>query len=159
MEILIEFLAELIIEVFGEIGVYVLGKFFNMNLHDSRALKITKYVIYTIVFLIEMTLLIIAIFNKRGIIIVTVIAFLILNLLVMYLRYIIPNKKTKSILLIIGTIIRYALAITLIVLASLYLENNASKICLIILSIISIIIFIFVDSFRIYKHSYEKRRI
>ena len=159
MEILIEFLAELIIEVFGEIGVYVLGKFFNMNLHDSRALKITKYVIYTIVFLIEMTLLIIAIFNKRGIIIVTVIAFLILNLLVMYLRYIIPNKKTKSILLIIGTIIRYALAITLIVLASLYLENNASKIWLIILSIISIIIFIFVDSFRIYKHSYEKRRI
>lgn len=159
MEILIEFLAELIIEVFGEIGVYVLGRFFDMNLHDSRALKITKYVIYTIVFLIEMTLLIIAIFNKRGIIIVTVIAFLILNLLVMYLRYIIPNKKTKSILLIIGTIMRYALAITLIVLASLYLENNASKIWLIILSIISIIIFIFVDSFRIYKHSYEKRRI
>ena len=152
MEVLIEFLAELIIEIFSELGVYIIGRVFEANLTNSKALKLTKNIIYTIVFAIVLTLLFIAIFNKRGIIILTVIVFLILNLFVIYLKYIIPNQKAKTALVIIGSIMHYSFAITLIVLGSLYLENEASKIWLIALSAVSILIFIFIDLFRIYKH-------
>ena len=158
MEVLIEFLAELVIEIFSELGIYVIGRVFEANLTNSKALKLTKNIIYTIIFAIVLTLLFIAIFNKRGIIILTVIVFLILNLFVIYLKYIIPNQKAKTALVIIGSIIHYSFAITLIVLGSLYLENEASKIWLIALSAISILIFIFIDSFRIYKH-YNKTSI
>lgn len=158
MEILIEFLAELIIEIFSELGVYVIGRVFEANLTNSKALKLTKNIIYTIVFAIVLTLLFIAIFNKRGIIILTVIVFLILNLLIIYLKYIISSQKAKKALVIIGAILRYSFSITLIILGGLYLENGASKILLIVLSFISILIFIFIDSFRIYKNSYNKNK-
>lgn len=158
MEVLIEFLAELLIEIFSELGAYIIGRVFEANLTNSKALKLTKNIIYTIVFAIVLTLLFIAIFNKRGIIILAVIVFLILNLFAIYLKYIIPNQKAKTALVIIGSIMHYSFAITLIVLGSLYLENEASKIWLIALSAISILIFIFIDSFRIYKH-YNKTSI
>ena len=158
MEILIEFLAELIIEIFSELGVYVIGRVFEANLTNSKALKLTKNIIYTIVFAIVLTLLFIAIFNKRGIIILTVIVFLILNLFIIYLKYIISSQKAKKALVIIGAILRYSFSITLIILGGIYLENEASKILLIVLSFISILIFIFIDSFRIYKHSYNKNK-
>ena len=157
MDALVEFILEILFEVLAEFGGILIGKLFNRVETDKKALKAWKIVIYSIITALIMTLLIVSLIYKKGVIVIAVLSYLGLLLIAYYLiflfREVMVRKTGEIIVRWIMRFARYAFSITLIVLAFLYLTDEVAQILMITGSIISIIIFVFIDAFRIYRYN------
>ncbi len=157
MEALVEIIFDLIFEVFGEFIFVLIGKLFNKAESDSKTLKIVKISVYSVIALLLMALLITSIIYKKGLIILFVLSYLGLLLVAYYLiflfREVMVNPNGEKIIRWIVRIIRYPFTISLIVLASLYLNDEIAKALMITGSVIGLIIFILIDAFRIYRYN------
>ena len=155
MDALLELLFEIIFEVFGELIVLLIGKMFDFVSSDKRALKITKIVVYSILSVLLLLLLTVSILYKKNVLSIMAIAYLIFLLLTYYVIFICKENDYKilqRIIRIIVIIFRYAFTISLIVVGGIYLIDPTAKTLLIIGSSIAILIYFFIDCYRIYRH-------
>ncbi len=156
MDAIIEIVFEIVFEVFGEFLFVLIGKIFEKAGMDKRYLRKTKIIIYSILALVLLSLLILSLINKKGAIIALILSYLALIVVGYYLLFIFKtvtiNPKASNIIRWIIRILRYPFVISLIVLSCIYL-NDSSKILMITGSAISIIIFVFIDAFRIYRYN------
>ena len=155
MDAIIELVLELFFEFMAEFGFVLIGKLFNKVETDKKSLKAIKITIYSILAILLISLLVTSLIYKKGIIVVFVLSYLGLLLIAYYLIFLFNEVMVRpigaKIVRWIVRIIRYPFAISLIILASLYLKDDLAKALMITGSIIGIIIFIFIDAFRIHR--------
>ncbi len=157
MDALVEFILEILFEVLAEFGGILIGKLFNRVETDKKALKAWKIVIYSIITALIMTLLIVSLIYKKGVIVIAALSYLGLLLIAYYLififREVMVRKTGEIIVRWIMRFARYAFSITLIVLAFLYLTDEVAQILMLSGSALAIVIFIFIDVFRIHRYN------
>ncbi len=162
MEALVELVFEIIFEVLGEVIFVIIGKFFNMVDEDERKLKITKIIIYSIIAILLLTLLIVSLAYKKGVIIALVLSYLmvllIANYAIFFFRQIIISTTMEKITRWIVRILRYVFTISLIIVGINYLTDETAKILLISGSILAIVIYFFIDVYRIRKYNNKTKK-
>lgn len=159
-----EIVIELILEVFGELLIEVfmliVGAIFKDVYYDPKKLKITKIVIYSSLAVLLITLLVISLCYKKGLFIILSLSYMIFIALAYYLIFVFRNifKRPKIEIGVRRTvqILKYGFCITLIVLGSIFLTNQSAKVALIVFASISLIVFIFIDAFRLFRRKREK---
>lgn len=156
MDALVELILELIFEVLGELLFCWSGKIFDKVENSKKALKITKIIVYSVLFALLMTLLIIAIIYKKGPIIGLTLGYMILIALSYYLIFIFQTvlvTNGANVIRWILRITRYIFIIALITLGLLTLTDSTAKVLLVVGSIIGALIYIFIDAYRIRKYN------
>ena len=155
MDALIEVILEIIFEFMAEFGFVLIGKVFDKAETDKKALKITKIIIYSFLAILLLILLIVSLIYKKGLLVGIVLSYFIFILLAYYLIFIFRtvtiNPIAEKFVRWTVRITRYIFTIGLIVVGALYLNDEGAKILLITGSVIGILIYIFIDAFRIYR--------
>jgi len=157
MDALIEAILEILLELLGEFGFVIIGKIFDKAETNQKTLKNIKIIIYSFLAILLLILLSVSLYYKKSLLTILVLSYLIFILISYYFIYIFRNVFIRS----IGEkiirwsvrILRYVFTISLIVVGSIYLHDEVAKTLLIIGSIIGIIIYIFIDAFRIKKYN------
>ena len=164
MDALVEIILELVIEVFGELIFVGIGKLFTHVGESKKALKRTKIIIYSIIASLLLVLLVFSLIYKKGVIVWLVLSYLIFLLIAYYLMFIfntvLARPRCSTVIRWIVRALRYVFMISLIIAANLTIQDHDARILLIFGSSIGIIVYIFIDAFRIYQYdrrnSYKK---
>ena len=161
-----EFIIEIIIEIFGELLIELIGagisKFGVYVDTNQKAKKVFKYILSFCFFGLSIVLLTLSIIYKKQFLINISLIYMLVLVLLNLFKFINQNiwKKSKinNIIKWNKKIVYYSYPILLIVMTSLYLSNANAKAWIIALSVVAIIIYFIIDMFRLDKFI-TKRKI
>ncbi len=162
MEILIEVLGEIILEVFFEGIAALISSLVNyLDRNKKVRRKLTK--VLTIIFYsLCILLVILSIIHKKSFLVLITLGYILIFIIIQLLKYLnknIFNKNYINILCItLKKIINYAFPILLIVFGSIYLTDIKAKVWLIVLSSLTIFIFMCIDIYRLNRYIKIKKR-
>lgn len=159
-----ELLFEIIVEVFGELIIWIIGAIFSglydIFDEDGTSKKRIKNISAFMLFGLVIGLLIYAIFTKKGLYIRFVLGYLIIMYILRIGSFIGRNysiNKLQGFIRVIQSIIHYCFAVSVIWLASIEGVTDG-EVVIIIFSIIGIAAFLTLDIFRIIKRCRRRRR-
>ena len=156
MEFLIELFLEVFLEVFFELIAAGIGGFVNYLDTNSKVRRKLKNVLTFIFYGLCILLITLSLIHKKSFLVIITLSYILVFMLLQLLKYInnnILNKKfVEVIYIILKKIINYAFPILLIVFGSLYLTHQAAKVWLIVLSSLTIFVFMCMDGYRLDKH-------
>lgn len=162
MEALVEILLEAFLEVFFELLGAAITAFVNYLDTNSKVRTKLKNVLTFIFYGLCILLVTLSLIHKKSFLVIITLSYILVFILLQLLKYInnnIFNKKFLDIIYIsIKKIINYAFPILLIVFGSLYLTHKTAKIWLIVMSSLTILVFMCMDGYRLDKHI-KKRRL
>ena len=122
----------------------------------KKALKITKIIVYSFLFILLTTLLVISVIYKKGPLIGLSLGYMIFIALAYYLIFIFKTVLVSNGEIIIRWIVRitrYLFIIALIIVGLLTLKDDGAKVLLVIGAIVGALIYIFIDAYRIGRYN------
>lgn len=146
-----EFIIELIVEIFGEGIVCLLSNIMSNINFDSKSKKITKFVVFGIIYALAIALFVYSFITKSGRYTILVLIYFTLLVIAYLVRFLNKNifendtiTKTVSVYL---RIIHYAFPIILIFIACTY-QNTASAF-VIALSVVALFIYLCINLYQL----------
>lgn len=162
MEFLIELIAEIILEVFFEGIAALISAFVNYLDRNKKVRRKLTNVLTIIFYGLCILLVTLSIIHKKSFLVLITLGYILIFIIIQLLKYLnknIFNKKYLDIIyIIIKKMINYALPILLIVFGSMYLTDIKAKVWLIILSSLTIFIFMCIDIYRLNRYLKIKKR-
>jgi len=164
MEVLIEVLIQLFGELFGELILTAIAKLIGLffkkintdNLLRSRLKFSLTYLFLGLVIL----LVVVSMINRTGFLLIISLSYMLFQLVITLFQIINKDRNGHffmKFIRILKSISHYVYPILLIIFSSINLENQNLLISINILSTITIFVWIFIDSYRIWKH-FKKNR-
>lgn len=155
-----EFLIEFLIEVFGEIIINVIGflisSFFDTVHSNSKIRKTIKNIIAFVFFSASIVVLSLSLIHHKAILSIVTIAYLLLMMFTYLFRYINRNiwlnNKARIVISWIQRIFHYSFPVLLIVFGNKTLIDYSAYLSLLIGCIIALVVFVFMDIYRIYRY-------
>lgn len=156
-----EFLIELLFEIFGELIITLIGEGIGtlaITIDGDSKLKRRLKMIFTYSILSLTILLIVMslIYSKTFLTIIATSYMLVILIIRLFRRLNMDNYNNKGInifLNILRRIVRYGYHIVLMVFSAIYLTNKTALIWIIVLSSISLLIWISIDIFKAWKRT------
>ena len=156
-----EFLVELLIELFGEIIITLIGEgigAFVLAVDSDSKLKRTLKKIFTYSILTFTILLIIMslVYSKTFLTIIATSYMLSILIILLFKRLNKDNYNNKGVdlfLNILRRIVRYGYPIVLIIFSSIYLTNKSAITWIIVLSALDLVLWLSIDIFKLWKKS------
>lgn len=155
-----EFIIQMIIEVFGELILTLVAKLFEViaievTLHSKLKNKLKNIFSFLMVF-VTTILIILSFIHTKNFLVVIALSYSLLQLSYMIVNLVTKKDKrfliTNKILFVIKKISHYAYPIVLIVFGSIYLTNEAAIIWLNVISSIGLFLVITLDIYRIWRY-------
>lgn len=152
MEILLEILFEIIAEV---VGALIEGVFYALSdryMSNTKAKRRAKYIIGALVMAAVVALTIYGLATKRGPVVIASLSYILSMVIIRGVLFFNGQNGKKwldRLLRWLARILNYGFAITLIVLAAMYVNGPVAKPLLISLSALAIIVFFAIDMHRI----------
>lgn len=152
---------EIIVEVFGEIILTAIAKLIGAIVRvidkDEKKKRIIKYIVTYFILGSTIVLITLSMMYSKTFLATIAISYMLLSLLITLAKRINKDKFNSNIFSIIINIIKriinYSYPILLIVISSIYLDNQKALIAIISLSIITIIILFSIDMYKIWKNN------
>ena len=156
-----ELIFEIIVEVFGEIILTAIAELIGAIVRvidkDEKKKRIIKYIVTYFILGSTIVLITLSMMYSKTFLATIAISYMLLSLLITLAKRINKDKFNSNIFSIIINIIKriinYSYPILLIVITSIYLDNQKALIAIISLSIITIIILFSIDMYKIWKNN------
>ena len=156
-----ELIFEIIVEVFGEIILTAIAELIGALVRvidkDEKKKRIIKYIVTYFILGSTIVLITLSMMYSKTFLATIAISYMLLSLLITLAKRINKDKFNSNIFSIIINIIKriinYSYPILLIVISSIYLDNQKALIAIISLSIITIIILFSIDMYKIWKNN------
>lgn len=156
-----ELIFEIIVEVFGEIILTAIAELIGAIVRvidkDEKKKRIIKYIVTYFILGSTIVLITLSMMYSKTFLATIAISYMLLSLLITLAKRINKDKFNSNIFSIIINIIKriinYSYPILLIVISSIYLDNQKALIAIISLSIITIIILFSIDMYKIWKNN------
>ena len=156
-----ELIFEIIVEVFGEIILTAIAELIGTIVRvidkDEKKKRIIKYIVTYFILGSTIVLITLSMLYSKTFLATIAISYMLLSLLITLAKRINKDKFNSNIFSIIINIIKriinYSYPILLIVFSSIYLDNQKALIAIISLSIITIIILLSIDMYKIWKNN------
>lgn len=157
-ELILEIFFNVLVEIFGE----VISRFAHKVENNTKFKNKVKIIISFIFFGLSSLLLILSLIYKKKFLVTLTLSYLFVLLISNLFKFINKNYWKKEFVSIIINWIRriahYAFSISLIVTGSLFLKNDTAIIWLDLLSILSIIIYMGIDFYKLFKFIERKKQ-
>ena len=159
MEILLELVLGILFEAIGALIEGLFMSLVDTVMNSSKALKVTKYIIGSLLLMGLIAICTYGLIKKQEPIIIASISYILTAGVLRAVLFYFKETKFKAIKIIIRWVLRivnYSFCIVLIVLTTIYVNTTIAKVVIIVLTSIAIVILFFVDLYRI--EVYEKRK-
>jgi hypothetical protein len=156
-----EFLIELLIEVFGEIILTIFAEGIASLVHvidgDPKLKRNLKLIFTYSILLLTIFLIVMSLMYSKTFLTIIAISYMLLTLIVVLIKRInkdkIKSKLVDIFISIFKRLIRYGYPIVLIVFSSLYITNAKALVSIIIISVVAIILWFSIDMYKVWSRN------